>query len=389
MSGLAGSIRERKNSIVVLGAGQLGLMLGEAAAKLGFQTSFVDSKPDACAKQAGRLYLIDPEFSDQEVLRAAAKEHAYGTIEWENVPEAAMQTLRQSGVDVNPNPQALLTSADRLLEKSFFRSLDIPCPKYAKVDNISDLRQFINSVGSGVVLKTRSGGYDGRGQQTILRSPPDFVVRDAFNALGAGAVPLIAEEKLALNIEFSVAAARGKDGDVVLFPPMFNIHDQGILRVSRSHMVVESGMDIDLINDYVRLVAKALDYVGVLTVEFFYANGRVYANEFAPRVHNSYHLSIEAFDHSQFDQHIRAVAGMELQTPKLLGCAAMINILGDFPETMPADRPGVFVHLYGKKPRPGERRKLGHITVVKSSIEGVDEDLDVLSKHLPVPGFST
>lgn len=338
----------------ILGGGQLGRMLGQAALPLGIRCRFMD--PDPCAVAGAVGEMISASYADAAAQERLASGCAAVTWEFENVALAAVTALAAQ-VPVRPGVQALATKQDRLDEKRFFQSLGIATAPFAPVSSRAELAAAVATIGLPAVLKTRRDGYDGKGQR-VLRTPADLDT--AWAALGD--CPLILEGFIAFVRECSLVAVRADTGEIRAWPLVENEHRGGILHKSVApaphSWVVQAQAEAAA-----RLVLERLDYVGVLTIEFFQDGDRLLANEFAPRVHNSGHWTIEGAVTSQFANHVRAVMGLPLGITAARGHAAMINLIGQMPD-VPAllAIPGVQLHDYGKKPRPG--RKLGHVTIV-------------------------
>ena len=346
----------------VLGGGQLGQMLALAGVPLGLRFRFLDPSPEACAGAVGELQI--GTYDDPSVLNRFAEGLDVVTYEFENVPVAAARHLAER-VPVFPPSAALEASQDRLTEKSLFNRLGVPTVDFAPVDSRADLDAAVLRVGTPSVLKTRRFGYDGKGQ-AVIRSLPD--VDTAWAALGG--VPLILEAWAPFSRELSILAARGRDGAVQCYPLIENQHREGILRLSLAPPAdtLTSGLTRlqRQAEEYAGWVLTQLDYVGVLAIELFEVQGRLLANEMAPRVHNSGHWTIEGAETSQFEQHLRATLGLPLGSTAATGWSAMVNLIGEAPslDALLAVS-GAQVHLYGKAPRQG--RKLGHVTVVTTT----------------------
>jgi len=342
--------------IGIIGAGQLGQMLGFAAHDLGMQCQFIDPSPNPPAAACGPV--IQAAFDDPDALATLAQESDVVTYEFENVPVAALEKISQH-VAVYPPPDALRFAQDRLAEKQLFTSLDIPLPAYHRVDSLADLEAAAEVIGLPLVLKTRRLGYDGKGQ-FVVEQQADIAA--AWQQLGNS--DLIAEAWVNFDYEVSAIGARNVSGDVITYPLTQNQHVDGILRVSRAPVADEPLTR--RAEQYMRSLLQHLNYVGVLALELFVAGDRLLANEFAPRVHNSGHWSIEGAEPSQFTAHLIAISNGQLETPSLCGHAGMLNLIGDIPAPARTLSNGT-LHDYGKQPRPG--RKLGHITVVADTIE--------------------
>ncbi|HKF25745.1 MAG TPA: 5-(carboxyamino)imidazole ribonucleotide synthase [Candidatus Acidoferrum sp.] len=341
-------------TIGILGGGQLGYMLALGGYPLGFHFRFLDPSPQA---PVGRIApRVTAEYSDYDALDKFAHGLALVTYEFENVPVEAARRLARH-VPVFPPPEALEAAQDRMNEKTLFRKLDIPTTEFAPVNSAAELELAISRLGLPCVLKTRRLGYDGKGQW-VLRSEADVaeLIREFPSA------PLILENFVRFTRELSILAVRGRAGETAFYPLVENHHRGGILRLSLAPAPRRpEALQLEAENA-ARRILEALDYVGVLAVELFDCGGRLLANEIAPRVHNSGHWSIEGAVTSQFENHLRAVAGLPLGQTRTLGHSAMINLIGEVPESRELlALPGAHLHLYGKSLRPG--RKVGHVTL--------------------------
>jgi 5-(carboxyamino)imidazole ribonucleotide synthase len=357
--------------IGVIGAGQLGQMLGDAAKELGFECRFIDPSESPPAASTGTV--IQKPFDDPQALAELAADCDVVTYEFENVPVAALHAIA-SAVPVYPPPAALAIAQDRLNEKRLFDELDIPLPGYRTIGSLQDLQQAASDLGLPIIVKTRRFGYDGKGQ-FVIRDLQQ--INDAWDELGSQ--PLIAEAWVAFDFEVSVIGVRNTLGDIAIWPLTQNEHADGILRSSRSP--VDNPALFERASAYMQRMLEHLDYVGVLALELFVVNDELLANEFAPRVHNSGHWTIEGAATSQFTNHLLAITG---QGPGPTACAAyvgMINLIGEIPRAAGIfDDNRISLHDYGKTPRPG--RKLGHITIVAESAAKRDELLDQISKSV-------
>ena len=342
--------------IGVVGAGQLARMLVIAGQPLCIEFLVYDPKTDASAGHVARLVVGD--FDDRPAPARFARQVDVLTFDWENIPAASLRAL-STRVAVRPPVRALALSQDRLAEKRLFGRLDIPTAPYSAVNSSVGLRRAVRRLGLPGVLKTRRLGYDGKGQ-LWLRSPSD--VDAACNALGGRA--LIYESEVRFVRELSLIAVRSSSGEIVCYPLAENSHEGSILRLTRA-----PHRDADLqaeAEGYLRSLLVRLRYIGVLCIEFFEVNGRLVANETAARVHNSGHWTIEGAATSQFENHVRALAGLPLGSTDTLGHAAMVNFVGGLPAaTDVLGVAGTHLHDYEKMPRPG--RKVGHATYVSGS----------------------
>jgi len=357
--------------IGIVGAGQLGQMLGFAARDLGLECRFVDPSDAPPAASAGDV--IRRPFDDDVALAELAATCDVVTYEFENVPVEALLRISDR-VPVYPPPEALRHAQDRLAEKRLFDSLQIPLPNYRAVDSLDDLRQAAADIGLPLVLKTRRLGYDGKGQ-FLVRETDD--IPRAWNALGGD--PLVAESWVNFDCEVSAIGVRTPGGAIALYPLTRNEHSGGILRQSTAP--VDDALLESIAGQYMTALLTRLDYVGVLALELFVTGDRLLANEFAPRVHNSGHWTIEGAETSQFANHLRAITSQAPGPTACRGHAGMLNLIGTIPPAARhLDIPGCHLHEYGKAPRTG--RKLGHITVVADTAAERDRRLRQLRAAL-------
>jgi 5-(carboxyamino)imidazole ribonucleotide synthase len=351
----------------VVGGGQLGRMFAHAAQALGYRVRVLEPQADAPAAQVAPGPVV-AAYEDLTACDALAAQAHACTTEFESVPAAAMARLAQV-LPVSPSADALAICQHRAREKAQFESVGIPCAPHARIESDQDLALAIQRPLFPGILKTSTLGYDGKGQRSVTTASD---LAAAWLALGRKACLL--EQQVPLALEFSVIVARGRDGRSVFLPPQQNLHRQGILAVTQAPAPdVPSEVAAQAVA-HVQALAEAMSYVGVLCVEFFLLrDGRLMANEMAPRPHNSGHYSIDACDVSQFELQVRTLAGLPLTQPRQHSPAVMLNLLGDlwFRGTSEAVEPrwdqvlalpGAHLHLYGKSdPRPG--RKMGHLTI--------------------------
>jgi 5-(carboxyamino)imidazole ribonucleotide synthase len=342
--------------IGVLGAGQLALMLAEAGRRLDVDVVCA-GQPGDCAEQVAKVMAVN--LDDAAAVASFAGQVDVVTIESENIHANVLQ-----GLNLYPNARAVGVAQDRLLEKRFFQECGIGTAPFAPVDSLSDLTRAMEATGLPAILKTRRMGYDGKGQ-VRLRS-----VEDAAAAwVEIGGVACILEGMVNFQTEVSLIAVRGRSGDVIFYPLIENQHREGILRTSIAPYVDEELQR--QAEEYLVALLEKLDYVGVLAVEFFVVGRALLANEMAPRVHNSGHWTIEGSETSQFENHLRAIAGMELGSTKSRP-TVMLNCIGAMPsEKEAALFPELFRHDYGKEARPG--RKVGHLTFPASQQAAIAE----------------
>lgn len=361
-------------TIGIFGGGQLGRMMAQAALPLNIQCTFFEAVTDCPAAILGPVYSSQ---NSQGLTDFIASADVF-TLEFENTPVNDVDVLTQQKM-LHPPRLALATAQNRLAEKQLFDELSIPVAPYRAVDSLDSLKQAVVELGLPIVLKTITGGYDGKGQ-FVLRSEDQ--IDTAWAELGP-AKSLIAESFVQFSREVSIIAVRGQDGDVRTWPLAENHHHHGIL----SHSIVpapNSSALQSVAQDYITRLLNHLNYVGVLTLELFVTEQGLYANEMACRVHNSGHWSIEGAVCSQFENHIRAVAGLPLGSTDVIRPTVMVNIIGQHPKSedvLALD--GAHLHLYNKEERAG--RKLGHITLMPTQSEELVSLCRQLAKILPVP----
>jgi 5-(carboxyamino)imidazole ribonucleotide synthase len=365
-------------TIGILGGGQLGYMLALAGYPLGLHFRFLDPSPEA---PVGRIaQRVTADYTDQAALEKFSSGLELVTYEFENVPVEAANFLAER-VPVYPPPAALEAAQDRLAEKDLFRKLGIATTEFAPVSNPSELDDAVKSLGLPAVLKTSRMGYDGKGQW-ILRTPQD--VAKAKSELPP--VKLILERFVPFTRELSVLAVRSRSGETAIYPLVENHHRNGILRLS---LAPAPRLDPEIQRTAERAahgILESLKYVGILAIEFFEHQGELLANEMAPRVHNSGHWTIEGAVTSQFENHLRAVLGLPLGSTGPAGHCAMLNLIGDLPDSAEVLAvPDAHLHLYGKSPRPG--RKLGHLTLRAASPERLALRLSELPAFFHRPDF--
>ncbi len=351
-------------------------MLALAAIPLGVNVRCLDPSPDAPAGAVSEL-TVGP-LDDDLALRATATGAEVVTFEWEGVSAAATRGLELDGWIVRPCPAALAASQDRVDEKSALTALGIPVTPFVAVDDHAGLLVALDQLGTPAVLKTRRGGYDGKGQHVIhADADADAAWKDLANS-----GPLVLEAFVPFDRELSIIAVRGVDGDVRTWPLTENVHRDGILRISRAPAPDMTSDLQERAASYTHAVLEHFEYVGVLTLELFQVGNTLLVNEMAPRVHNSGHWTIEGAVTSQFENHMRAVAGWPLGETSARGEVAMVNCIGALPNPSSVmGLPGVHFHRYGKAPRPG--RKVGHVTVTAPDAHTLAGRLAALQAVLP------
>lgn len=360
----------------VVGGGQLGRMFCQVAQRMGYRVAVLDPDPQSPTAQVAHQHIC-AAYDDESALRQLGQLCAAVTTEFENVPADSLALLQQL-TRVAPHAEAVAMTQDRAVEKSFLQAAGVEVAPFLPVTSLQDLEAAEASLFPGI-LKTARFGYDGKGQ---IRVNSLAEAQQAFIQLQQ--VPCVLEQRLDLRAEISVVLARSADGQIRCFDPAHNEHRDGILAVSRvDKQTAEYAAQAQ---EMAQQIATQADYVGVLCVEFFVlADGRLVANEMAPRPHNSGHHTIEACLSSQFEQQVRVLAGLPLGATTLVQPAVMVNILGDSwflapSQTLPQTPDwasvlaveGVYVHLYGKhEPRRG--RKMGHLTVLGQTLAHAEE----------------
>ncbi len=354
--------------IGILGAGQLARMIALSGYPLGLEFIFLDPAADACANPLGQH--LQGDYDDPRLLAELAKRADVVTYEFENVPADVAEFL-SAHTQVYPPARALAVAQDRLLEKHFFQQLGVPTPAFAPVESWSELLQAMDTIGYPAILKSRTQGYDGKGQ-SVLKSADDLVC--AWQK--SDGVSAIVEAFVPFDREVSIIAARNPDGCQVFYPLSENHHRGGILRVAecKANDPLQGQAE-----SYAGRLLTKLNYVGVLALELFDIGGTLMANEFAPRVHNSGHWTIEGTQTSQFENHLRAILNLPLGDVTPIAHAAMVNFIGGLPtrdEVLTIAH--AHLHLYAKEPRKG--RKVAHATAMAKDLDLFSDCLEQLVK---------
>jgi 5-(carboxyamino)imidazole ribonucleotide synthase len=348
------------STLGILGGGQLGRMLSQAAARLGFDVVILDPEDNSPAGRVSRGQIV-AAYDDPVALNVFGRVCDVVTFEFENVPASSMERLAEAGALVAPGPTALAVAQDRVEEKTFLNAVGAPTVAFASIDTLDDLRPAIEALGTPCVLKTRREGYDGKGQVWI-KSPKE--VEAAFEAIEGR--PAVLEARAAFVRELSVIAARGRDGRIAVYPLGENRHSGGVLRTTIAPAVIDAKTERRA-RSIARAITEGLDYIGVIGIELFdLGDGQLLVNEIAPRVHNTGHWTQDGCVCDQFEQHIRAVAGWPLGPTTAHARVEMQNLLGDEVEQWKtlAGKADTRLHLYGKaEARPG--RKMAHVNKVR------------------------
>jgi 5-(carboxyamino)imidazole ribonucleotide synthase len=350
----------------ILGGGQLARMIALAGYPLGLQFIILDPDADAGAVRLGEH--LHGNYDDPDLLAELAEKADVITYEFENVP-ADVAAFLSDHTTVYPGPEALAKAQDRLIEKNFFHDLDIPTAAFAPVNSLTDLQQAMHDIAYPAILKSRRMGYDGKGQ-VVLKSPDQLA--SAWESMQNA--PAIVEGFVPFQREVSMIAARRANGECSFYPLSENKHEGGILRVS---VCCQDDPLQQLAEDFASRLLQALNYVGVIALELFDVEGKLLANEFAPRVHNSGHWTIEGAETSQFENHLRAIVDLPLGSTKAVGHAGMVNFIGGLPkssEVLEIDH--AHLHLYDKSPRKG--RKVAHASIRSPDPEQFSNSLESL-----------
>jgi 5-(carboxyamino)imidazole ribonucleotide synthase len=342
------------STIGILGGGQLGRMLAQSASAMGLKCHIFAPEKDSPAFEVAAAHTC-ASYDDETALAKFASEVDVVTYEFENVPSACV-TFLEKHIPVRPGSKALATAQDRIAEKNLARTLGVRTADFAEINSLSDLQTAVSKIGTPGILKTRRFGYDGKGQAKILK-PAD--TETAWTTIKGQ--PAIYESFVNFESEVSVIAARSVDKNFAAYDVVENVHRNHILHTSTVPAKMDATLQAEAIA-IARRMLESLDYVGVMGVEFFVGKDVVYLNEIAPRVHNSGHWTMDACLVSQFEQHMRAVAGWPLGSTKRHSNVVMTNLLGhdiDAWATISAE-PNARLHLYGKsEARAG--RKMGHV----------------------------
>lgn len=386
-------VEEKMNSlnkkIGIIGGGQLGKMMILDAKRLGFEAVTLDPV-ESCPSHSISDEHIVASFHSEEAYKALAEKVDVITYEFEHIHADFLEALEKEGHKVYPTAKSLKIIQDKYSQKSLLKEAGILTPEFIKINGLEDLEIAGKKFGYPFMLKATTGGYDGKGN-AVVKTPSD--IKDQYEVLGAGDVPLMAEKFLNFKKEISVLACRGIDGKIAIYPVAENIHVDSIL----DETIVPA--DIDNVSERKAMemahsVMEIFDGVGMFCTEMFVGeDGEIYLNEVAPRPHNSGHYTIEGTLTSQYEQHIRAIVGLPLGDVQLRSPIVMKNILGTEKEgnalvkgiEKTYNNPRVKVHIYGKKiSKPG--RKMGHLTVIGDSVEKVRAEAKVASNSIKIVG---
>ncbi len=358
--------------IGIIGGGQLGKMMIQEAKKLGFYVVILDPTPGCPAHSVADEHIVG-DFKDADKIQALAARCDVVTYEIEHIATQPLLEIEEAGKEVYPTPKSLLTIQDKYTQKKVLQEHNVPVAPFLQIETEAELARAANTLGYPVILKTRTGGYDGRGNAAIQSKEQ---LSSAYEALGSGKIPLMVEKMIDFEMETSILVCRGKNADIKVYPVGNNVHKDNIL--------IETIVPADInqtVGDKAMTIAKRVmeifDGVGMFCIELFVtADERVLVNEIAPRPHNSGHYTIEGCVTSQFEQHIRAITGLPLGDTTLIRPTVMMNLLGEpghtgvafysgLQEALQAD--GMNLHIYGKQ-LTSPKRKMGHFTITATDI---------------------
>lgn len=371
--------------IGILGGGQLGRMIAIAGRAMGYRFVTMDPTPDAPCGQTADEQIV-ARYDDVEAAMRLAAASDVISYEFENV-DAQVAEVLESKSYVPQGSRLLRITQNRIREKTAIQEMGIPVAPFRVVASLADLQQAVHELGLPAVMKTATGGYDGKGQWVLKREDE---LAEAYETLAKAGTELIVEQFVPFELELSVIAARNPDGDLAVFPTAENVHQDNILHLS----IVPARVSAEIRERAERIaltIVEKLDVVGLLAIEMFLTpDGKLYVNELAPRPHNSGHYTMEACVTSQFEQHVRAVCNLPLGSTELLTPVVMVNILGEHLQPV-LDRIDVLprsakLHLYGKA-ESKEKRKMGHLNVLAPTVEealGLIEKLEIWSTKTEV-----
>lgn len=371
----------------VLGGDQLGRMFTTAAQRLGYRVMVLDPDPEAPAAAVANEHVF-ADYLDPAALERMGRGCAAITVEYDSVPVAALETLARL-TRVRPVPDTVAIGHDRILEKRFLAENRAPVARHAEIGAPSDVERAFQTVGSPAILKRARFGYEGNGQASVASAEAAQAAFDAFAAFGA--VPAVLEERIAFETEISVVLVRGADGAIAVYPPVENQHRNGRLYRSIAPARIPAAV-AQRATELAERLATQLNYLGVLTVEFFVLrNGELRVNRLAPRPHSSGHFTLDACATGQFEQQVRALCGLPLGSTELLQPAVMVSLFGEHWQHGEPDWPGLLripgarLHLYGKRATRAQR-KMGHVTCVAPTSDAAFRHARAVDELLAVRG---
>lgn len=382
-----------EKKIGIIGGGQLGKMMIQEAKKMGFYITVLDPTLKCPAHTLVDEHIV-ANFDDETAIRLLASKSDVITYEFEHIGADILETLENEGVKVYPTAKSLKIIQNKYSQKSLLLKNNIPMPEFTSVKTPNDIKNAGEKYGYPFLLKSCTGGYDGKGNFVIHN---ENEINEGFKALGSGKIPLMAEKFFPFTMEISVLACRGINGEIEVYPVAENIHHDNILFETRvpaniSEETSKKAMEL------AKSVMEIFEGVGMFCVEMFVdKDGNVALNEVAPRPHNSGHYTIEACMTSQFEQHIRAVSGLPLGSSKLIMPTVMRNLLGEEgfngnATVEGADEAlnikGVYLHIYGKE-KSVPKRKMGHLTVISDTLEEAAEKAKKAYDFIKIKGTNT
>lgn len=356
----------------ILGGGQLARMMVLASSHLNCEIEVYSSPGQTCVE--GLCPITKKSFQDTDALKQFILSCDVVTYEWENI---SVPQLRNAGVGAFqrffPKLETLEIISDRYLQKSFFKTNDLPTAPFRLAETQLEVEKGVEAIGVPGILKTRREGYDGRGQR-IIQSVEEGV--KAWAELGS--VPVTYEKFITFDRELSLVACRNSIGQMKFYPLVENLHVQGILRRTVAPAPFITKRYEDRAQMYASKIGELLNYVGVMALELFQCGDELLINEMASRVHNTGHWTIDGAITSQFENHLRAGLRMPLGDTEIKWPTAMLNLIGVVPSLGDLQQtvPGLFIHLYGKEPRPN--RKIGHLNIIGNSSEELKQKLKIL-----------
>jgi 5-(carboxyamino)imidazole ribonucleotide synthase len=374
--------------IGIIGGGQLGKMMILEAKKLGFYIITLDPSPD-CPSHSISDEHITAGFNDRKAIRELAEKCDVVTYEFEHIDSDILYELEKEGYNIYPTAKSLKIIQNKFIQKQKLAEAGIPVADFVQTDGIEDIKKAGNLFGYPFILKTCTGGYDGKGNAFIKE---ESEIEDAFKQLGSGKIPLMAEKLVPFIMETSILVCRGLNGDIAVYPSGDNRHIRNILHETVVPASI-SRKSAELAHETANKVIELFEGIGMFCIEMFVtSDGNILVNEIAPRPHNSGHYTIEGCVTSQFENHIRAITGLPLGDTTLLRPSVMVNLLGDEDYSGPAFVSGLYdamavsgvtVHIYGKtETKP--RRKMGHLTATADTIQEALENAHKAFKKIKI-----
>lgn len=376
--------------IGVIGGGQLGRMFAFEAKRMGYEVFILDPKENSPAGQVSDFQFV-ASFDDFDAFLSLAKITDILTYEFEHINAEHLLKLKKMGYKIFPSPETLLVIQNKYLQREYLKMLKLPVPKFEKVESFEELIKKARDFSFPFIIKHARGGYDGKGN-ILIRDGKDLEKFKDFDFKRE----IFVEEYINFKKEISIILCRNLDGDLKVYPPFENYHEESILRVTKCPAVLKEDVKKEAIN-IAKAVLEGFDDVGVFCIEMFLDyEDKIYINEIAPRVHNSGHLTIEACVSSQFENHLRSIANLPLGSTELIKRAAMINILGDrkltgkytiegLKDLLRVD--GIYLHLYGKD-HVDNRKKIGHVTVIGDTDDEVNKKIEFVKNNLKIGDFN-